>query len=147
MLGQCFLPNVLVFHGKRKYRLIVRLVKEGINVMNVYFRMQECLGDHLQGILPFDLNGENVSFHKTDRARLEKPCRLLGVIRDKPDDSGIGGIENGNGHDVYAFRPEHLNEVIEPTNLVLGVNYELPDGFLARVAQGGCRMVGVSHVR
>ena len=147
MLGQCFLPYVLVLHGKREYRLVVRLVEERINVMNVYFRMQERLGDHLQGILPFDLNRENVSFHKSDRARLEKPCRLLGVIRDKADDSGIGGVENGNCHDVYAFHPEHLNEVIEPTDLVFRVNYELPDGFPARVAQGGYRMVGVSHVR
>ena len=57
------------------------------------------------------------------------------------------GIKKQDSNENFKYKLKHFNKIIEPSDLVFRVNYELPDGFPARVAQGGCRMVWVSHVR
>ena len=113
--------------------------------MDVDLGPQERAGDGLEGIFPVHLHGQGVTLGKAYGLGLEQAGGFLGVVRDEADDGRVAGVEDGYGHGVNVLRPKHLDEVVEPPDLVLGIDHELTDRFPARVAQGGNRWVAFSH--
>ena len=76
---------------------------------------------------------------------LSRRAKSLGAIGYQPDHRGIGGVQNRDGEDVDVHISQHGYEIIEPTDLVLGIDDELTNDLFARVGQNGFAWVGVTH--
>lgn len=102
--------------------------EEGVNVVDVDFRLNKGTGDGLEEGFVLDLHRDEPALDIGKVVFDEQVLGFFGIVNDEANDGAVGGIENGERHHMHFVHGKQTYYFIQASDLVIGMNGKLDYG-------------------